>query len=179
MKQVKNQRSNNGDNISTSSILKRLIVQLQQQISISTEQLDRKDKVINTSPKKLERKGNIEPLSYRSPTKVSLLQEKQNGTQQRKPNQSNMTPSAQNNELTFKSTTPPVKSTDPSPKITGASSNSKDKREHTMGNLEYAQTIVNDNAINQDKVQKNHKEKEKSTIIIGDSVIKHRNGWKI
>ena len=86
VKQVKNQRSNNGDNISTSSILKRLIVQLQQQISISTEQLDRKDKVINTSPKKLERKGNIEPLSYRSPTKVSLLQEKQNATQQRKPN---------------------------------------------------------------------------------------------
>lgn len=48
-----------------------------------------------------------------------------------------------------------------------------------MGNLEYAQTIVNDNAINQDKVQKNHDEKEKSTIIIEDSVIKHRNGWKI
>ena len=48
-----------------------------------------------------------------------------------------------------------------------------------MGNLEYAQTIVNDNAINQDKVQKNHDEKEKSTIIIEDSVSKHRNGWKI
>ena len=44
------------DNINITSILKRLIVQLQDQVSTLKNQLDRKDKVINTLLEKLEKK---------------------------------------------------------------------------------------------------------------------------
>ena len=108
----------------------------------------------------MERRDNIEPPSHYCPTKVSALQENQNATQQHKPNQSNMTPSAQNNEVTPKSTTYPVKNTDPFPKNADASSNSKDKTEHTSGNVEDVQKPVNGNAIIQDKVQKNIKKQQ-------------------
>ena len=80
-----------------------------------------------------------------------------------------MTPSAQNNNLTPISTTPPVKSTDPFLKNAHASSNSEDKTEHTPGNVDDSQTTVNANAKIQDKLQNNHKEKAKSVVIIGDS----------
>ena len=43
VKQVKNQLSNKRDNTSTSSTLERPIVQVQEQISTLTEQLNRKD----------------------------------------------------------------------------------------------------------------------------------------
>ena len=43
VKQVKNQLSNKRDNTSTSSTLERPIVQVQEQISTFTEQLNRKD----------------------------------------------------------------------------------------------------------------------------------------
>ena len=44
------------DNINITSILERLIVQLQDQVSTLKNQLDRKDKVINTLLEKLEKK---------------------------------------------------------------------------------------------------------------------------
>ena len=44
------------DNINITSILERLIVQLQDQVSTLKNQLDRKDKVINPLLEKLEKK---------------------------------------------------------------------------------------------------------------------------
>ena len=46
------------DNINISCILERLIVQLQDQVSTLKNQLDRKDKVINTLLEKLEKKAS-------------------------------------------------------------------------------------------------------------------------
>ena len=54
--QVKTQLLNKTDSASASSILERLIVQQQEQISILREQLDRKDKVIDKLLEKLERR---------------------------------------------------------------------------------------------------------------------------
>ena len=61
VKQVKNQLLNKGNNISTSSMLEMVIVQLQEPISILTEQLDRKHKVIDRLLAKFGRGDNIEP----------------------------------------------------------------------------------------------------------------------
>ena len=46
------------DNITIASILERLIVQLQDQVSALKNQLDRKDKLITTLLEKLEKKAS-------------------------------------------------------------------------------------------------------------------------
>ena len=46
-------------------------------------------------------------------------------------------------------------------------------------NVEDGQATVNGHAINRDMVQKKHKEKAKSVIIIGDSMIRHGNVWEM
>ena len=107
----------------------------------------------------MKRRDNIESSSHCCPTKVTFLQEKQNARQPLKPDQSNMTSSAQNNEVTPKSTIFPVKNTDPSPKTADASSNSEDKTGHILGNVEEGKIPVNDNVINENKVQKTIKKK--------------------
>ena len=61
------------DNINTSCILERLIVQLQDQVSTLKSQLDRKDKVINTLLEKLERKHHDEISSSRATTNDSFV----------------------------------------------------------------------------------------------------------
>lgn len=68
VKQVKNQLLNKGNNISTSSMLEMVIVQLQEPISILTEQLDRKHKVIDRLLAKFGRGDNIEPPFHYSST---------------------------------------------------------------------------------------------------------------
>ena len=96
------------------------MVRLQQQISIFTAQLDRKDKVINKLPKKQEKREHIEPRSHCCSNKVSHLEEEQNTTQQHEPSKSSMTPSTQNKELT--NIISQVKSTFLTPKDADASS---------------------------------------------------------
>ena len=61
------------DNINISSILERLIVQLQDQVSILRNQLDRKDEVINTLLEKLEKKPHEEISLFRATTNVSSV----------------------------------------------------------------------------------------------------------
>ena len=61
------------DNINISSILERLIVQLQDQVSILKNQLDRKDEVINTLLEKLEKKPHEEISPFRATTNVSSV----------------------------------------------------------------------------------------------------------
>ena len=61
------------DNIIISSILERLIVQLQDQVSTIKNQLDRKDKVINTLLEKLEKKHHEEIFPSRSTTNGSSV----------------------------------------------------------------------------------------------------------
>ena len=60
------------DNINISSILERLIVQLQDQVSTLKNQLDRKDKVINTV-EKLEKKHHEEISPARATTNGSSV----------------------------------------------------------------------------------------------------------
>ena len=61
------------DNINISSILERLIEKLQDQISILKNQLDRKDKVINTLLEKLEKKHHEEISLSRATTNGSSV----------------------------------------------------------------------------------------------------------
>ena len=61
------------DNIIISSILDRLIVQLQDQVSTIKNLLDRKDKVINTLPEKLEKKHHEEISPSRATTNGSSV----------------------------------------------------------------------------------------------------------
>ena len=61
------------DNINISSILERLIEKLQDQISTLKNQLDRKDKVINTLLEKLEKKHHEEISLSRATTNGSSV----------------------------------------------------------------------------------------------------------
>ena len=61
------------DNINITSILERLIVQLQDQVSTLKNQLDRKDKVINTLLEKLEKKHHEEISPSRATTNGSSV----------------------------------------------------------------------------------------------------------
>ena len=61
------------DNINITSILERLIVQLQDQVSTLKNQLDRKDKVICTLREKLEKKLHEEISPSRATGKLHLL----------------------------------------------------------------------------------------------------------
>ena len=61
------------DNINITSILERLIVQLQDQVSTLKNQLDRKDKVINTLLEKLEKKHHEEIPPSRTTTNGSSV----------------------------------------------------------------------------------------------------------
>ena len=54
------------DNITIASILERLIVQLQDQVSALKNQLDRKDKLIKTLLEKLEKKASSRNFPFRS-----------------------------------------------------------------------------------------------------------------
>ena len=135
--QVKNQLLNKTDSASASSILERLIVQQQEQISILREQLDRKDKVIDKLLEKLERRDKVS-FSHCCPRKVP-------------------------------------------PNIETTTSNSENGTTHTSENAGEEQPDIRDNPLNQENVQKEHqqKEKAKSILIIGDSIIKHVNLWDL
>ena len=61
------------DNIIISMALKRLIVQLQDQVSTLKNQLDRKDKVINTLLEKSEKKDHEEIFPSRATTNGSSV----------------------------------------------------------------------------------------------------------
>ena len=149
--QVKNQLLNKTDSASASSLLERLIVQKQEQISILREQLDRKDKVIDKLLEKLERrdKGSF---SHCCPSKVppyiqtttsEKSQEKQNATKQQQlnPTQHNTTPLNHNK----KSATENI--------ISSANSNNTS---HTSENAGEEQPNISDNPLNQENVQKEH-----------------------
>ena len=68
-----NRRQSQTDNINRPSILERLIVQLQDQVSTLKNQLDRKDKVINTLLEKLEKKHHEEISLSRATTNGSSV----------------------------------------------------------------------------------------------------------
>ena len=90
-----------------------------------------------------------------------------------------MIPSPPNNDSKIEIIDLSVNRSDALSKNTDVSSNSKGRKEGTSINLEDDQSNANGNAINQEKVQKNHKGKAGSVVTIGDSMIKHENGWKI
>ena len=70
-----NRRQSQTDNINRPSILERLIVQLQDQVSTLKNQLDRKDKVINTLLEKLEKKHHEETSPSQATTNGSSVVE--------------------------------------------------------------------------------------------------------
>ena len=61
------------DNSNTSSILERLIVQPQDQVSTLKDQLDKKDKIINISLEKLVKKNHEDIFPLRATTNGSSL----------------------------------------------------------------------------------------------------------
>ena len=138
--QVKNQLLNKTDSAFASSILERLIVQQQEQISILREQLDRKDKVIDKLLEKLERRDK-ESLFHCCPSKVppyiqtatseEKRQEKQNTTKQQQlnPTQHNATSSNHNK----KSATENI--------ISSANSNNTPHRTLKMGHYIYRKML--------------------------------------
>ena len=154
---VKNQLLNQTDSASASSILERLIVKQQEQISILREQLDQKGIVIDKLLEKLEKRDK-ESFSQCCPSKVlpyiqtttpEKSQEKQNSSKQQQlnPTQHNAAPSNHNK----KSATKYIIS---SANINNTSSDSENGTTHTSENAGDEQSNISDNPLILENVQK-------------------------
>ena len=159
-----------------SSILKGLIVQLQDQVSTLNNHLDRKDKVINTALEKLEKKHHEEISPSRATTNSSSVVQTSSVIQatsvKTQHDNINMNQDSSINSITkAQNITQAITNTDVPPI---SKENTKNKSDiENEGN-----TICRKSA-EQDQPNKNPKSKRDSVIILGDSMIKHTNGWEI
>ena len=159
------------DNINITSILERLIVQLQDQVSTLKNQLDRKDKVINTLLEKLEKKYHEEISPSRATTNGSSVVQTSSVIQgtsvETQHDNINMNQDSSINSITkAQNITQAITNTDVPPI---SKENTKNKSDiENEGN-----TICRKSA-EQDQPNKNPKSKRDSVIILGDSMIKHK-----
>ena len=164
------------DNINITSILERLIVQLQDQVSTLKNQLDRKDKVINTLLEILEKKHHEEISPSRATTNGSsviqtsyVIQATSVKTQH---DNINMNQGSSINSIKkAQNITQAITNTDIPPIF---KENTKNKPD-----TENKGTTICRKSAEQDQSNKNPKSKRDSVVILGDSTIKHTNGWEI
>ena len=164
------------DNINISSILERLIAQLQDQVSTLKNQFDRKDKVINTLLEKLEKKRHEEISPSRATTNNSYIVQTSSVIQatsvKTQHDNINMNQDSKIKNITkSQNTTQAITNTYVPPT---SKENTKNK-----SNIENEGNTMCQKSTEQDQLKENPKSKRNSVIIIGDSMIKHTNGWEI
>ena len=164
------------DNINITSILERFIVQLSDQVSTIKNQLDRKDKVINTLLEKLEKK-HLEGISPSRATTngssvvqtSSIIQGTFVGMQH---DNINMNQDFSINSITkSQNIKQAITNTDVSPI---SKENTKNKSD-----IENEDDTICRKSVEQDQPNTNPKSKTDSVIILEDSMIKHTNRWEI
>ena len=159
-----------------SSILKGLIVQLQDQVSTLNNHLDRKDKVINTALEKLEKKHHEEISPSRATTNSSSVVQTSSVIQatsvKTQIDNINMNQDSSINSITkAQKITQAITNTDVPP-------TSKENTKNKPVTENESNTICQ-KSTEQDQPNENPKSKRSSVIILGDSLIKHTNGWEI
>ena len=164
------------DNINISSILKGLIVQLQDQVSTLNNHLDRKDKVLNTTLEKLEKKHHEEiSLSQATTNSSSVVQTfsvvQATSVKTQHDNINRNQDSSINSITKAQKITQAITNTDVPPI-------SKENAKNKPVIKNESNTICR-KSTEQDQPDENPKSKRNSIIILGDSLIKHTNGWEI
>ena len=160
------------DNINITSILERLIVQLQDQVSTLKNQLDRKDKVINTLLEKLEKKHEEISPSRATINGSSVVQTSsviQGTSVETQHDNINMNQDSSINSITkAQNITQAITNTDVPPI---SKENTKNKSD-----IENEGNTICQKSAEQDQPNKNPKSKRGSVIILVDSMIKPTNG---
>ena len=181
------QNQNESNNSTTLNILERLISHLEDQVSTLKEQLNRKDKVINILLGKLEKRKSEEAFSRQCKTNnlpliqtssvdtypentLKLFQQNRNSIS----NGNNQPQPPINENATLKPVTKP-------PAIPESSTNASEKSKKSN----VSDPSMNHKSNANSQIYKDHTdEKQNNTssklvIILGDSMIKHTNGWEI
>ena len=181
------QNQNDSNNSTTLNILERLISHLEDQVSTLKEQLNRKDKVINILLGKLEKRESEEAFSRQCKTNnlpliqtssvdtypentLKLVQQNRNSIS----NGNNQPQPPINENATLKPVTKP-------PAIPESNTNASEKSKKSN----VSDPSMNHKSNANSQISKDHTDEKqnntssKSVIILGDSIIKHTNGWEI